>query len=235
MNAPTREANLSGTVIDLLFTNSENLICDVDNINTISDHNFIKIKSKNVKKSILSPNIKEIVCWFNYSEEKLVNFLFDCDWNMYNNLSNVNEKALCLINFLKSAVQKLTVKKSINCDIKQPWYNNELRSIKKDMCSFKIKYNSHKSKSNWKNYVKIRNKYKNTLRSKSNNYVQNKLMENKNDPKKLWKILNNLCKKKPKVTKSVKFNSINVENDMQIAEKFNSFFIDSIKDIQLFI
>jgi hypothetical protein len=32
-----------------------------------------------------------------------------------------------------------------------------------------------------------------------------------------------LCKKKPKVTKSVKFNSINVENDMQIAEKFNSF------------
>ncbi len=234
VHAPTRECNLSSTIIDLLFTNSNKIKCEIDNINTISDHNFIKIMSTRENSNannISVSNIKEFVSWSNYSTEKLVDLLFHCDWRKFNNLSNVTDKANCLVNFLKESVQQLTTKKIINCEKNQPWYTSDLKKMKQVMIESKLNYNNQKSDENWKIFVKQRNKYKNSLRKNSNDYVKNKLNENRKDTKKIWNLLNDLCKNKPKIIKSVSFNTVLEENELEIAEKFNDYFIDSIKVI----
>ncbi len=135
------------------------------------------------------------------------------------------------VGVLSCAVNQLVFKKKISVNKKQPWYNKELKDMKKDLKCTKKNFNNQKSDSNWKLYIKKRNSYKYKLRSASNEYVQKSVRKNARNPKKLWKTLNSLYKPLINKIKTVKFDNNAETNNKIIAEKFNEFFVESIKKI----
>lgn len=230
---PTRETASSNTVIDLLFTNCDKILHNIDNVNNISDHNIIEIKlcnnMRNDKPKIVK---KDYWIWSNYSRDKLANELFEVDWELYHNCVDMDSKADCLINLLDCAVKRLVFKKPAHDRPNQPWYNNELRKMKNEVKHLKYEFNQCKNEDRWKIYHKKRNEYKYELKKAENNYVKNKIDKSKKNGRLLWKNIKELYDSKKNEINTVKFNNI-VENDpVKIAKNFNSFFVESLNQIR---
>lgn len=86
---------------------------------------------------------------------------------------------------------------------------------------------SNPSLLNINNYKAYRNLYNKLLKICKKNYLENKLSENQNDPKKTWKILNEALKRK--AAAHDKIDIINIDNQeiinpKTIANSFNDFF-----------
>lgn len=116
VNAPTREDTFSSTIIDLIFTNCDNIDCVVDNINNFTDHNILFLDLKISKSYRREVNLKSFWSWKNYSRESLVQSLFCANYSEFENCDNLDFKAECLINLLSCAVHNLLSFKTINCD-----------------------------------------------------------------------------------------------------------------------
>lgn len=65
-----------------------------------------------------------------------------------------------------------------------------------------------------------------------NESVQKIIKDNYSDQKKLWKVLKyEVLKKKKSVTNCVVFDNVEIRDEMEIATKFNTFFVESIRSI----
>jgi hypothetical protein len=113
VNEYTSETHTSKTIIDLVFTDNDNVECKVDKINNISDHNMINIsyKFRNENNKNDDHNMSEIWCWTNYTREKMVSALFECDWNNYDNCETVDRKENYIHKILQDNLTKLIFKK----------------------------------------------------------------------------------------------------------------------------
>ncbi len=80
----------------------------------------------------------------------MAELLFEMDWTYYESCDNIDVKSECLLEFLSSAVNQLVFKKDISVNLKQPWYNKELKDLKKDLKCSKKKFNNQKNDTNWK-------------------------------------------------------------------------------------
>jgi hypothetical protein len=228
----TRETLNSKSIIDLVFTNIKEIKFFVDNVNLISDHNIIGINLLNDnKKNNNEHDIKKQTCWKNYSQNKLIEMLFDCDWNFFNSCDDVDSKAKCLINFVETSVNRLVYPILIKNKHRVPWFNSDLRSQKNECQTLKNECNIDKSELAWSNYKIKRNDYKNNLRKAEMSYIYNEIESNRKNSTKLWQTLTNLYNKKDNIIKNVYFNDTELHDDCEIAENFNSFFIESIEKI----
>jgi hypothetical protein len=103
----TRETDRSKTLIDLVFTNDLNCECNVNDLQNISDHNVIELSLKSGKKdNEKKNNLKEIICWSNYSREKLIELLYEVDWALIHNC-DINDKTQCLTYFIEMCLSNL--------------------------------------------------------------------------------------------------------------------------------
>jgi hypothetical protein len=103
--------------------------------------------------------------------------------------------------------------------------------MKSEVKKAKFEFNQNKNDDLWKNYQIKRNEYKKELKNAENSYVQNKIVNSRNNSRTLWKNIKNLYEPKNNNINSVKFNGT-IENDsIEIARKFNSFFVNSLKEI----
>ena len=78
----------------------------------------------------------------------------------------------------------------------------------------------------WSNYKKVRNQVNIELRNAKKNYYSSKLADQKCNPKKAWKSINNLFGKQNKHSKvnELKLGENVLNNPNDIAEGFNSYF-----------
>jgi hypothetical protein len=72
---------------------------------------------------------------------------------------------------------------------------------------------------------------KNSVRKKDQDSVKNDILENKDNPTKLWTKLKTLIDYKETEKTPIKFGSDDVYDKKEISENFNKYFISSIKDI----
>lgn len=80
-------------------------------------------------------------------------------------------------------------------------------------------------------YTGKRNLYTSEIKCARNQFIKENIELNKKDPKKMWCLLKDLLKQKRNEPDSIIFNGISVENEKTISEKFNNYFVDSIKEI----
>lgn len=69
--------------------------------------------------------------------------------------------------------------------------------------------------------------YKNTKAE----FTQKKIEQNRGNSKQLWRTLKSLWKSKEKPASRISFNGVDVDEDQVICEKFNSYFVDSVQQI----
>lgn len=82
------------------------------------------------------------------------------------------------------------------------------------------------------NIRNIRNSYKNKLNARKSEYIQNKINE-ANDQKSMWKNTKSFVLKKSKneILDIIVFDNENISDNLIIANKFNKYFVESIRSI----
>lgn len=112
------------------------------------------------------------------------------------------------------------------------WFYRKLIELKKKKIELYLKATNENSEENWRIYKNTRNKYKNLIYRAKNESVQKIIKDNYSDQKKLWKTFKyEVFKEKKSVTTCVVFDNLETRYELEIANKFNSYFVESIQAI----
>ena len=106
------------------------------------------------------------------------------------------------------------------------WITNSIKGLINTRDKLKRKAIITKLETDWSNYKKVRNQVNIELRNAKKNYYSSKLADQKCNPKKAWKSINNLLGKQNKHSKvnELKLGENVLNNPNDIAEGFNSYF-----------
>lgn len=223
----TRNTSRSKTIIDLVFCNFNELSVTIDQNNKISDHETIQIQFKKISEPLQS-NIT-IKCWKKYSKSALISLLRR---NMPNDSERqLDEKADVLCTVLKENVNQLVVVKNIRCRNRKRWYTLELKNLQKMRDEAYKRASMSWEEADWLQYKVLRNEYTCSIKITKAEYTQRKIEQNRGNSKQLWKTLKSLWKSKEKASSQISFDGEVIDNEDLICDKFNSYFIDSVQQI----
>ena len=80
-------------------------------------------------------------------------------------------------------------------------------------------------------YTKLRNRYSRDLKNRRSDFFSNEINKHKKNSKELWKVLKSMLQPDESCVSVVKFNGVIEADDSIICNKFNSFFVNSVLDI----
>ena len=109
---------------------------------------------------------------------------------------------------------------------KVPWITTEIKGLKNEKDKLKIEAIITKLDTDWSKHQRTRNQVNIKLRNAKTNYYSSKIFNQKYNPKKAWRSINNLLGKQ---NKNSKINELILEgntlnNPKDIAEDFNNYF-----------
>lgn len=227
----TRITENSKTIIDLVFTNDKEAKIAVKRTPKITDHDIISVtvenknqtrepnnetyKSRDIKR-IKETNIGEILIKKKWSNGD-VNHMLDVYYN--NIIEVINEIAPIQIRQTKYSVNK--------------WFDDETNSLIKRRNVAYEKACLQDTDINWSMYKELRNSVTTLIRRKKKAYYENLIDENKNDSKLMWKAIKEVVGKQNKgnTISRIYFGNLLVTDRVEIAEKFNEFFVASVEEI----
>ena len=227
VDEPTRITETSSTMIDLILSNSANALdCQVHDIG-LSDHCFVSIKRGNLKIPRY-PKFIECRSFKKFTQETFLERLGDLDWSNVLKAADAdiaaqafNDNVLGVLDILAPITKKRVRESS------PQWVTEDLiKSIRKRDYLKKVASRS-KNEMDWQNFKQQRNFVINLKNRLKNQYFQNKIDDNKDNSKKLWKTLNTLIpndKKSNNITHFLTDEGKEISDKKEIAETFNRFF-----------
>lgn len=113
------------------------------------------------------------------------------------------------------------------------WVNNNVKQLIKDRQKLFNISKVSKSKVDWNNFKEKRNLIVKEIREAKISYYGEKIDKSKRDSKKMWKIMKEVLNKSngDELPDQLRLNDVIIKGDEEIANKFNDYFIDSIKEI----
>lgn len=226
----TRENKKDGSIIDIILTNKEGKVqCNTIEEDIISDHATIQIDLQLEKKEV-DKSRSRVLSWKNYSKENLMEGIRNCEWTWFNKF-NLDEKVDCMYNNVVKAVTPLVKWVKIKNNFKpNEWFDKEVKEIRGEKAGLYYKWKKEgKQEKDWKNYIVIRNQYNSLIKEKKAYSMKIKFIEVKNDQIKMWKMLKKLMEnKKMKTNGEIEFDKVKYNNDDEISEKFNAYFVNSV-------
>lgn len=231
VNKPTRVTQETSTLIDLCVTNmNSNLIkCEVSIEDQITDHRNIEVNILG-RTNDIKVKKKCIQIWSEYSVRELWHSIEEWlpQWNHYVSKS-VDEKTSWLLSNLKSSLGQF--RKTIQISGKNDFYDNDLERMRCEKNRlYKVAQYAQTDES-WKEYKVYKNIYKHKIQAKKYENTQRQLDRVAGNMKETWKVLNSLLNGNGNEVSSIKSGSTVVENDVDIANEFNNFFVNSICEI----
>lgn len=229
LNKPTRITETTRTLVDYVLTPIEREIsADTVPDIKISDHESIVVKIPVQKKNEPKSDIKSIDL-FKYDKNLFKSLMQRKCENMIN-ISDCSRLSKKLQKSLAECVSELTVRKRI-FPRDNKWFTIELQELKNK----KVRYHQRACILNlpedWYEYRRLRNWYKSKLQSAKRNYMCNKI-ENCSNQKDMWRVIKVLVFKKERVEiNEVQFADRKESDKQIIANKFNSYFIESVNNI----
>lgn len=227
---PTREDQFSSSTIDWFLTNNKNVKCDVAKNEIITDHKILIINFFNNCKSKLKTKL--INDYSNYSKNVLLTKMSEIEWHEIEKISDINIKSYDIINSLKNIVDSVVGKKLLKLNYACKWFNDDLKKLKDEKIIAYNMWKNDKNILNQKIYKDVRNKYRKSLNDAESNYIQNQLKANKYDSKKLWRIMKSCYSDNDNDSlNAVKFNDEILTNNIEIADRVNKYFVESIEEL----
>ena len=189
----TRTTKNSSTRIDLIFSNVNHITECGTIINTISDHEAVYLVKKKPRCKA-TYNYIEARSFQGYDVEDFQNDVISDDcWNTYNSCNDVNTKWEIFEDVIKRNADKHCPVKSIRVRSDSPtWFTKELveEIYHRDRLYIQAKYS--KKQEDWELFKAKKNQIKKLLNQAREEYVKEKLEQDKNDPKKFWRSINSL-------------------------------------------
>ena len=121
---------------------------------------------------------------------------------------------------------------------KSEWITPQLKKRMHFRDTLKIKATRSGSASDWSQFKKCRNAVNNEIKQAKEQYFKNALRVNEGDPRKTWRIINELTSRKNHTSsvKEIKFNNNSISDSHELSSTFNNHFssvgLKLIDDIQ---
>ncbi|XP_067619860.1 repetitive organellar protein-like [Eurosta solidaginis] len=200
----------------------------LNEIFSVMDHETIMFNIK-TSKSYQMRMTKKITAWDKYNSEILISILRSCNFNINENLL-IDEKVELVNNIIMQAMESLTYEKEVHIKLMNKWYDRELAQMNK------CKYNNYKlaiQTGDWNEYKNINRIYKKLVKIKKVKYMENKVEMNENNAREMWKHLKQavcLTRDNEGIKKAI-IDGMMVENETELANGLNRFFINSVIEI----
>ena len=224
----TRVTMTTTSLIDHMVTNTPEKISDSGVIHTgISDHSLIfAIRKISVIKK--QENIVEMRNMKNFNEEKFVAELLKQHWEqVYFFAEDLNDMWEI---WKKIFVEVLDKHAPLQCkkirSKKVPWITSDIKKLINTRDKLKRKAISTNLENDWFDYKTSRNKVNIELRNAKKDYYSSKIADQKFNPKKAWKSINNLLgrQNKPTVVNEINLDGKSFTTPKDIAEGSNDYF-----------
>ena len=235
IDRPTRITPISSTLIDNIFTNvHDRRLTSGVWIADIADHLpiYALLPHTNIQHNI-NPDDKFVYKRI-YSDENMNVFktaMHTNDWSTVYNTDGVNNKYNAFCSVLNKCIDEFFPERKIKINTKsetKPWISHSLvNSIKKKNAMYK-NYLKSRSPILLERYKKYKNKLVTIIRNAEKLYYSSKLQMVKDSMSKTWKLLNKMTgRSKPRETiNQIEINGQVTDNQQEIADKFNDYFIN---------
>ena len=111
------------------------------------------------------------------------------------------------------------------------WYTLDLaRAKRKRDKVYKIFIRTNRD-NDWSEYTTLRNLYSRNLKNSRKNYYSSEINKHKRDSRELWKVLKSMLRPDEAHVPIVKFDGLIESEDSIICNRFISFFVNSVLDI----
>ena len=233
---PTRITDSTATLIDNIFINETQFVCDSAIIcNDISDHFPIAVHIENsLFKKKFVPAIKKTRSFDSNSIVGFKTALANTDWSEINTLAAqqsdpsgaydcFHAKYLALFNtFFPAKPVKLSYKHTP----RQPWMTDGLLNSCIKKSKLYKKYRQKNSLQSKNRYIAYRNKLKSILRRAEQSYYREQVQIRAGNIRLTWKLLNLVINKKTSSEATLIFSANNklISDGKEIADNFNDFF-----------
>ena len=233
VNEPTRVANASQTIIDHIYT------CTEENIQRVhverlclSDHYAVFCNRKT--QSNISKNIHQTITFRsfkNFEENRFLNDLNSVPWEIIEQFDEVDDMVSIWSTLLLEVLDRHAPIKSHRIKKKyQPdWLTPEIMDLMKERNKCKINGNLDA-------YKHLRNKVSKQTEIKKKNTYQSKIEEGRSDPKSTWKIFKELgANRKTNSSESninIKLGEQMIISETDLAELFNDYFVNVASNLK---
>lgn len=229
-NFYTRITQDSQTKIDVVLTNNRNRVaCQPLPNEKISDHETIKIEISNDKNNDFKKT-QLVNSWKNYNKDQLIDNLRNKNWSNFDDME-IDDMIDLIRKNIESAANPMIKKVEIRSDTNnKTWFDQQLKNLKQQRNEKYFKWNKNRTTDNWTDYIETRNIYNKLINSKKDTSIKNEIKKTGRNQKSLWKCLNKLLpnKKNNTISGEIIFDDGATTNEIEISNKFNRFFIDSV-------
>ena len=223
INEPTRITETSSSLLDHIFTNNseKNYQSGVLNIG-LSDHLIVFCSRKIIRGQIGKHKTIKIRSVKNYSPIDFINKLRNVDWSTVTNCTDVNKAWDNFKTIFFEALDEVAPTKSVRIKNRtEPWMNSIILNLIRERD--KILYKSNKNKNDKElrsKFNSLRNKVQREIRKAKTNFFKDKIEENKDNPKNLWKQFKSLGYSSKSSSKSKVI--LDIDNNLCFNTKENS-------------
>lgn len=230
---PTRITANTSTAIDYICTNFNDILtCQCVAENGLSDHTFQLIEfpyeneAKNVSYRFRSFSKK--------NKQSFARFLNSETWTELNDLNNINDKFSAFIGILEyyyNVSFQFIEKKQTNFHNNNQWLTLGLKTSSRNLR--KLHDEMRKGKITLEFYKKYKYIYRRLLRLAKRKYYDDKVSHSKNKTKTVWNLINSTVKNQANnKIDCIQVNDIEYTDPHDIANEFNSFFVNIPKKLQ---
>ena len=227
---PTRVTATSKSAIDHVICNNMQKIQQYGVIPYgVSDHYIIYCTRNNIRTKSNSHKGIQIRSLKKYSKEDFVEMLKNVNWSTVYRSGNVDEAWLSFRDLFTKILDSVAPLKEVRIKYhSEPWITAEiLDSIReRDSWLHRSRNDKHEPE-HYENYRTLRNKVQNNIRSAKRHYMIDKIDENKDNPKQLWKHLKDLgyqSKSKESTNIVLDVDGKKCHDKKAVADHFNQFF-----------
>lgn len=228
VNDPTRITAQTETLLDLIITNSD---LDVRNVEVLdvcfSDHNVtscdVELNGYDYK-----PLVKEFRSFRNFNIESFNLDASAINWNTIYNINSLDEKVDFLnVNLLNlfnyhAPIKRVTSKSNKR---QEPWFTETLYEIKKIKRKAWLRYKKTRSAIHRQYFCEIRNYYNNAVIQERIAFYSFHINNTKNNPKQMWTNLKSWGVVKENIPP-------NLPEILCNADDINNYFMDSIPNLK---
>ena len=228
INEPTRITQSSRTLLDVVLTNYPDRITSSGVIHLgISDHSLIycvrKINSqpKFGHKKIKYRDTKS------FDTKKFVDCLKQVQWETFFSNSDPNKSWGMFYKVLVDLLNSHSPMKTKRIRLKAiPWLTNDIKKLMHSRDFYKKRAAKFSNPQDWEKYKSLRNQVTSEIRDSKAKFYKENIQNSKKDPKKAWKLVNELLSSSPRSNTIPLINKDGKEliNHKEIAEVFNQYF-----------
>ena len=232
VHSPTRVTEKTSTLLDHIFTNNIEKISQSGVLPMgLSDHFLTYCTRKSIRGHIGTHKTISIRSLKSYSITDFLTRLRNTNWTDVTRCNDVNIAWLRFKEIFTNILNEVAPIKKVRINTRtEPWMSSEiLKLISKRDKALNL---ANKYKSNTflrEEFNELRNKVQREIKKAKSNFFKDKIEENKNNPKKLWKQFKSLgYSSKSKVNSKI---VLNIDNNIcfqpkQIAQYMQNYFLN---------